>query len=258
MDIGTAKVTAADRARVPHHGLDLVEPDEPFSLADYVRHAQGALSAIAGRGGLAIIVGGTGLYLRAIATGLDPDADAADPAVRAAVESDLATLGLASLVGELRQRAPSAAERTDVENPRRVVRAVERARIAGNRPPPAPRGYPAPTAWIGLRLDPAEHRRRIAARAEVQFAGGLLDEAAGLVARYPRDLVAFSAMGYREAMAVVAGETDRDAAVARTITRTNTYAKRQRTWFRAEPQIEWLDGERLTSAVATARALVER
>ncbi len=257
MDIGTAKVSAADRTRVPHHGLDLVEPDAAFSVADYLRHVREALLAIADRQALAILVGGTGLYLRAVATGLDPDADAADPAVRASVEADLLTRGLTGLVGELRERAPSVAERTDLANPRRVVRAVERARLAGDRPPPSPRGYPAPVAWMGLRLDSAEHRRRIADRAEHQFHSGLVEEAAELANRYVRDLPAFSAYGYREAMALAAGEIDREEALVRTMARTNTYAKRQRTWFRAEPQIEWLDDEhQLDSAVRTASELL--
>ena len=258
MDIGTAKVSAADRERVPHHGLDLVDPDTPFSVADYVRDARDALAATADRQALAILVGGTGLYLRAVATGLDPDADAADPGVRASVEADLVSRGLNALVEELRERAPSVAERTDLANPRRVARAVERARLAGDRPPPPPRGYPAPVAWIGLRLDPAEHRRRIADRAEHQFRSGLIEEAVALAERYGSALPAFSAFGYREAMALTAGEIDRDEAVARTVKRTNTYAKRQRTWFRAEPQIEWLDAEpRLGSARRTVRVLME-
>ncbi|HEV8516016.1 MAG TPA: tRNA dimethylallyltransferase, partial [Candidatus Limnocylindrales bacterium] len=129
MDIGTAKPTAEERARVPHHGLDLVDPDERFSVADFRRHALGALDQIHGRDGSAILVGGTGLYLRAVARGLPLDEGGPDPTLRAELGRRLVEDGLASLAEELRRAAPRLAERTDLANPRRVVRALERARV---------------------------------------------------------------------------------------------------------------------------------
>jgi tRNA dimethylallyltransferase len=240
MDIGTAKVDATTRRRVPHHGLDLVEPDEPFSVADFRRHALDALTGIAERGRVAIIAGGTGLYLRTVARGIPVDTSGHDPMVRSAIEARLADEGLEPLVAELRALAPTAAVRIDLANPRRVTRALERARLQGDRPPPAPVGYPGPVIWLGTAVDPAQHALHIAQRARGQFVSGLLDEAAELRARYPEDLRAFAAMGYHEAFDVLAGRATIEEAIATDATRTRGYARRQGTWFRAERDIHWL------------------
>jgi tRNA dimethylallyltransferase len=258
MDIGTAKVAGAGRARVPHHGLDLVDPDEPFSAADFQRHATTALRGVAARNGTALLVGGTGLYLRAVARGLPLDAAGSDEAVRATLEERLAHEGLPALAAELRSQAPRLAERTDLANPRRVIRALERVSVAGDQPPPPPRGYPGPVAWLGLRLEPEEHRRRIVERAAGQFASGLLEEASALLSRYPPTLRAFSAVGYGEAFGVVKGELTEQEAVAATVTRTTRFARRQRTWFRAEPDIIWLDaaGAPLAEALRLSEQLL--
>ncbi|HEX8025914.1 MAG TPA: tRNA (adenosine(37)-N6)-dimethylallyltransferase MiaA, partial [Candidatus Limnocylindrales bacterium] len=135
LDIGTAKVPVAERADVPHHGLDLVEPDEPFSVADYVRHANAVLARLAAGNGLAILVGGTGLYLRAIARGLDADALPSDPQRRRRIDAEMAA-GLDGAVARLRALAPSRAARIDLRNPRRVSRALELAELAGDEPLP--------------------------------------------------------------------------------------------------------------------------
>jgi tRNA dimethylallyltransferase len=124
MDIGTAKVSAAERALVPHHGLDLVDPDEPFTAADYQLVAVEALHQIAARGGVALLVGGTGLYLRAVARGMALEETGRDAGVRADLERRLAGEGLQVLVADLRRAAPGVAARTDLANPRRVVRAL--------------------------------------------------------------------------------------------------------------------------------------
>lgn len=240
MDIGTAKVGATDRERIPHHGLDLVDPDEPFSVADFRRHALEALASIAARGRVAILVGGTGLYLRAVARGLPVESAGHDPAARAAIETQLVAEGLDPLVRELRSRAPSVAATIDLANPRRVVRALERARSLGDMPPPAPTGYPAPVAWLGTAVDRERHAAAIEDRAREQFASGLLDEASVLRARYPEDLRAFGAMGYREAFDVLAGRATLEEAIATDTRRTRAYARRQGTWFRSEPDIHWL------------------
>jgi tRNA dimethylallyltransferase len=241
MDIGTAKVSAADRARVAHHGLDLVDPDEPFSAADYQRAADHALRAIAARSHTAILVGGTGLYLRAVARGF-PLADTGhDPVTRSELDERLASEGLPALVKELRRTAPAVAAATDLANPRRVIRALERARVQGDRLPPVPKGYPAPSVWIGLQVEPSIHRRWIADRARGQFAGGLIEEAKRLRDRYGEGPRAFSAVGYREAFEYLDGNLTLEQAVERNIVRNNQFARRQRTWFRAEPNINWLD-----------------
>ena len=241
LDIGTAKATVEEREGIPHHGLDLVEPDQAFTLADYADHARQALAGIADRRGLAILVGGTGLYLRAVARGIATDALPADTAIRTRLEEDLATEGLDLLVARLIELAPGRAARVDARNPRRVVRALEMAEIEGDAPPPRPRGYDGPVAWVGLALDPATHREWIATRARAQFDAGLIEEARALRARFDPGLPAFSAIGYREAWAVLDGRLDREAAIVADATRNASFAKRQRTWFRAEPDITWLD-----------------
>jgi tRNA dimethylallyltransferase len=241
LDIGTAKVSAEERARVPHHGLDLVHPDEPFTVADFVDHARGVLADLAARDGIALLVGGTGFYLRAVAAGLDTDALPSDPAVRARLEADVTELGVDPLADRLRATAPILAARVDLANPRRVVRALEIAELRGDGPLPEPRGYPGQVSWIGLRVDPAVHRERIAARARAQFDAGLIDEARTLRARYDPALPAFSAIGYREAWAVLDGKLTREAAIALDAQRNQAFAKRQATWFRSEPEIDWLD-----------------
>ena len=226
---------------MPHHGLDLVDPDEPFSVADFVAHAEGALGSIAAQGGVAILAGGTGLYLRAVARGLDATALPADATVRARIEADLARDGLPSLAARLARLAPTRAAGIDLRNPRRVVRALEIAELLGDAPLPAPRGYGGPLAWIGLSVERAVHASWIVERARAQFAVGLIEEARVLRERYDPSLPAFSAIGYREAWAVLDGELSQADAIERNTTRNVAFARRQRTWFRGEPDIAWLD-----------------
>lgn len=259
LDIGTAKVPLADRQGVPHQGLDLVDPDEAFSVADFVRHARVVLADIAARGGLAILAGGTGLYLRAVARGLDTDALPFDPEVRAAIDAALARDGLEPAVIRLRELAPRLTSRIDTANPRRVARALEIAELRGDAPPPPPIGYDAPVAWLGLRVDAAAHARWITTRALQQFDAGLIDEARALRQRWDPALPAFSAIGYREAWAVLDGELSLEQAIELDARRNQQFARRQATWFRSEPGIEWLDSaaDPLPRALEAARQLVE-
>jgi tRNA dimethylallyltransferase len=257
MDIGTAKATTAERARVAHHGLDLVDPDEPYSVAQFVRHADETLTGIADRGALAMLVGGTGLYLRAVARGLATDQLPSDPLVRADVERDLARDGVDAAAARLRSLAPRLAASTDLRNPRRVARALEIAVIRGDGPRPEPTGYPARSCWIGLEVSPTALRERIADRARAQFEGGLVDEAAALRERYDPTLPAFSAIGYREAFGVLDGTLDREDAVELDANRNAAFARRQRTWFRSEPGIRWMaDDEADATAIGIARDLI--
>jgi tRNA dimethylallyltransferase len=257
MDVGTAKPTRAERRGVVHHGLDLVEPDEPFSVHDFVRHARAALASLAARGGVAILAGGTGLWLRAVASGLDLDATPHDAALRARLDADLAADGLTALVARLRTLAPTLAARTDLANPRRVVRALEVATLRGDGLPPPPAGYPGAVARIGLDLaDRAEHRRWIEGRALGQLDGGLPDEAARLRARYGEGLRSLSAIGYREAFDLLDGRLDREGFLTVNVARNAAFARRQRTWFRAEEGIAWLDpsaDDPLDASLALAR-----
>ena len=266
LDIGTAKAPVAERRGVVHHGLDLVEPDATFTLADFAAHARSALATLGaraaaeGRPSLAILAGGTGLYLRAVARGIATDTLPADTAVRARLEAEFLAVGLEPLVERLRAVAPSRAESVDLANPRRVVRALEIAEVGGaDHVLPAPRGYDAPVAWLGLTVERPTHLAWIAHRARAQFDAGLVDEARSLRTRFDPGLPAFSAIGYREAWALIDGRTTREAAIAENARRNAAFAKRQRTWFKAEPDIDWLDatdGAPLAAAVALARGIL--
>ncbi len=255
-DVATAKPTLEERRGVQHFGLDLADPDERFSVADFAVHVEAILPSIGARGGVAILVGGTGFWLRAIADGLDLDALPWDPGVRAALDADLAAQGLDALVARLQAIAPGLAAGVDLRNPRRVVRALEIATLQGDAPRPAPRGYGAPVLRITLDLaDRAVHRAWIARRSAVQLDGGILPEAAALRARYPADLPAFSAIGYREAWDLLDGRIDRAGYLAANVARNVAYARRQRTWFRAMATDLVLDaGDPGAADVALVRA----
>ena len=260
LDIGTAKPTLEERRGVPHHGLDLVDPDQPFSVADFVDHVAAQLGTIGQGGGLAILVGGTGLYLRAVARGLDTAALPSNLAVRAKIEAKMTEFGVAAGAARLTSLAPNLAARVDLQNPRRVARALEIAEIQGDRPLPEPRGYDGPVRWLGLDIAVGTHRRWITERAHAQFDAGLIDEARALRERFDPALPAFSAIGYAEAWAFLDGAIDREAAIERDANRNIGFAKRQRTWFRREPDVEWLDpsaGDPLPRATELARALLD-
>jgi tRNA dimethylallyltransferase len=245
MDIGTAKVTADERARVPHHGLDLVDPDQAFSVSDFMAHVRAVLPGIADRGAVAILAGGTGFYLRAVARGLDVDALPWDADVRAAVEAGLLRDGLAALVAELQTIAPTRAAELDLRNPRRVVRALEIARLQGDAPLPKPRGYGRETLWLGLAVEGPVLRARLHDRARAQFEAGLVEETRALTARYDATLPSFSGIGYAESLAVIQGRLSLAEAVDEDARRNIHFARRQATWFRREPEVRWLDATRV-------------
>jgi tRNA dimethylallyltransferase len=254
LDIGTAKATAAERARVVHHGIDLVDPDQAYSVADFREHALAALERLGSRGGIGVLAGGTGFWLRAITGGLDTDALPSDPALRAALEAALARDGLAALVARLDTAAPTLAARVDRHNPRRVVRALEIATLRGDAPLPRPVGYGAPVLGLQLAVDPPELRRRIAIRARAQFAAGLIEEARALRERFDPTLPAFSAIGYRESWAVLDGALTLEAAIELDAQRNVGFARRQRTWFRAERALAVVDATGPVGHVVAARA----
>lgn len=243
LDIGTAKVPPAERAGIVHHGLDLVDPDVRFTAGDFAAHVRPVVERLGAiDGAVAILVGGTGLYLRSIVAGLDLARLPEDRAVRAALEDDLARDGREALAARLVATAPRLAGTTDLRNPRRVVRALELALLAGDGDRPAPIGYGGPHLRLGLVVpETARHAERIAARARAQFDAGLVEEAQRLRERFDPGLPAFSAIGYREAWAYLDGALDREAAIELDARRNVAFARRQRTWFRSEPGYEWLD-----------------
>ena len=234
MNIGTAKPTLAERWRVPHHLLDLVDPDEAFSVADFVRAADPVLADLADRGGAALLVGGTGLWLRAVATGLDVDASPADATLRAALEAELEADGVEALARRLTAEAPLSAARTDLRNPRRVVRALEIVRLRGDGPPVAALGYDGRTLRLNLTLDPETNRAWIERRAISQLDAGLPEEAWRLRQEFGSSLRSFSAIGYQEAFDLLDGRIDRTGFLAVNAARNVAFARRQRTWFRGD------------------------
>jgi tRNA dimethylallyltransferase len=244
MDVGTAKPDASARARVPHHLLDLVSPDQPFTLADWLERVRAVLPEIARRGRIPLVVGGTGLYLSALVDGYDLGAQPWSPHVRARLLAELESEGLEPLAERLARLDPAAAARTDLRNPRRVLRALERlegdsASLRIGRAGGVP--YPGRVGIIGISRPRDVLYRRIDARAATLFAGGLLDEVRGLLAAgYTPDLEPMTGHGYREAARVVVGEWDTARAVEVTARHTRQYAKRQLSWFRRDPRIVWL------------------
>ncbi len=243
LDIGTAKPSAADRARVVHHLVDVADPSEEWSVARTQTGVRSALAAIESRGHRAVLVGGTGLYVQAVVDGLTLPGE--DREVRADVEAEAATSGgLAALHAELAAVDPVAAARMEPTNTRRVVRAVEVVRSTGRPfssfgPGLAAYGPPAlDVRLVGLALDRPDLDARIAARVDAMAAAGLVEEARTLAdSAPPLSRTVRQAIGYRELWTL---PTVADA-LERTVVRTRRFARRQLSWFRRDPRITWLD-----------------
>jgi tRNA dimethylallyltransferase len=226
MDIGTAKPDAAARGKVPHHLLDLVEPDQPFSLADWLSPARAAVSEVWERGHLPLLVGGTGLYVSALIDGYELGTAAPSGELRRALTAELEAEGLGPLAARLRALDPDGAARTDLRNPRRVVRALERVIESGVPTAPAAHPWAGAVAMIGLHRPMAVLDARIRARAAWMFAHGLLDEVQELRDRgFGETLAPMTGHGYREAYMVLSGELTRDRAIEVTALHTRQYAK---------------------------------
>lgn len=243
MDIGTAKPTADEQALVPHHLIDLVEPNEPFSIADWLPLAEQTISDIASRGKTPIVVGGTGFYITALQRGL-PTVPAADFRRQQPLWDIVEAGNLAALQAELRVSAPADADRAG-NNPRRVVRAVEILRLTGR--PPASFPYTKPRFLITpLVLQPSMEvlESRIHARTAAMFAAGLEQEVAALLERWGIDQLgtARQAIGYKELFGVFTGEHTAAEAKVEISLRTRQYAKRQLTWFKRMQDAQFFPG----------------
>lgn len=235
MDIGTAKPTRAERARVPHHLLDVVSPDEAFSVARYVPLAEAAIEGALARGRLPLIVGGTGFYIRALTQGL-PTTPAADPEAQRPLWERLAREGVAALEQDLRRLSPTDAARAQ-RNPRRLVRALEIWERTGRSPATFPPTGPRYRfSKRRLELPPAALGAAVTRRTEAMFARGLVAEVAQLLARYPNPPTALQAIGYKEVRAALGGACTLAEAQRAVAQATLRYAKRQRTWFLKEPE----------------------
>jgi tRNA dimethylallyltransferase len=247
LDIGSAKPTAEERRRVRHHLIDVRAPDEIFSAADYSRMAREALADIRARGRLAIVAGGTGLYLRALLEGLF-EGPSRDDVLRARLEAIAERFGDARLHRLLRRVDSEAAARIHVTDRLRIVRAIEVFHATGrplsqqHRQGAEPlRGYR--TLVVGLLPPRDELRRRVEARTRAMFEQGLIEEVRGLFDRgYDGELRPLQAIGYRQAAAVIEGKMSAASAEQSVVTETMRYAKRQRTWFRHQTgDVRWFE-----------------
>ena len=245
MDIGTAKLTVAEREGIPHHMLDVWNVTETASVARYQREAVAAVAEIASRGKRPILVGGSMLYVQSLVD--DWQFPPTDPAVREKYEARLAEIGVDALHAELAGVDKQAAATIEDKDPRRTVRALEVIELTGkpyqaSQPPrdAAPRWG---TILLGLRTTPEWLNPRIDLRTRQMFEQGLVAETQGLIADHGLvdDSTAGRAIGYAQVFAMLRGEYDLDTAVERTITGTRRYVRRQRSWFNRDSRIHWLD-----------------
>ena len=243
MDVGTAKPTAAERRGVPHHLLDVWDVTERASVVDYQRRARAAIEDVTARGRVPLLVGGSGLYVRAVLD--DLDFPGTDPDLRARLEGELVAVGPATLHARLSQVDPAAAAAILPSNGRRLVRALEVVELTGR---PFAATLPAPAAaldavQLGLDRDPAELDDRVAARVDRMWARGLVREVRGL-AGLAGSPTASRALGYAQVLRMLAGALTEAEARAETVRATRRFVRRQRSWFRRDPRIAWLDAGR--------------
>jgi tRNA dimethylallyltransferase len=258
LDIGTAKASRADRGRVPHHLIDVVEVTEPFDAAQFVRLASLAVADIQRRGRLPILFGGTGLYFRAFLDGLG-EMPPADEALRAVLKST----PLPDLLRELAEHDPATYERIDRQNPRRVIRALEVIRLTG-KPFSAQRadwqhtnpGTQQAARCFGFTRSPADLRQRISARVDAMFRQGWVAETEQLLKRgLAQNKTAMQALGYRQIVAHLGGERSLAETIELVKLRTRLFAKRQMTWFRRQLQLTWINLEPQSRPEAVAESI---
>lgn len=240
MDVGTAKLAPSERRGVPHHLLDVWDVTRTANVAEYQRLARDAVAGIQARGRLPVLVGGSGLYVRAVLD--DLDFPGTDQGVRTRLEADLATLGAPALHRRLAEVDPAAAEAILPSNGRRVVRALEVVELTGRPfaatlPEPRP-VYPA----VVIALDRDDLDARIGARVDAMWRAGLVDEVRGLVGHgLAGGRTASRALGYQQVLAFLAGRCTEQEAVDATALATRRFARRQRSWFRRDRRAVWLD-----------------
>ena len=242
MDIGTAKPTPEEQARIPHHLVDIQPPDMQMALATYQQLAFGAIDAIHQRGRVPFLVGGSALYLRAVTEGLQIPEVARNPELRAELEQLAQERGRLALHKRLEELDPDAAARIHPNNLRRVVRALEIVQTTGRRKSDLEKATPPPYRILKIGLDlprPLLHER-IDRRVQEMVDKGLVEEMASLLAAgYSPDLPAFSSLGYREIASHLRGEISLAAAVERVQIETHRFVRHQYTWFRRLPDIHW-------------------
>jgi len=257
MDIGTAKLTPEERQGVPHHLLDIWPVTMPASVAEYQRLARAAVDDIRARGRVPLLVGGSGLYVRAV---LDQfEFPGTDPQLRARLEEELARVGPQALHARLRALDPAAAEKILPTNGRRIVRALEVIELTGARfvaSLPAPRPY-YDAIQIGVDMATDLLDERVAVRVDRMWQAGLVDEVRELVGRGLREgRTASRALGYQQVLRFLDGDWTEEQAHRETIRATRRFVRRQRSWFRRDPRITWLDGA-ADDLVAAALRVIE-
>jgi tRNA dimethylallyltransferase len=264
MDVGTAK-TPPEARLVPHHCVDLVDPGTAYSAALYQRDSRAAIDRVLSAGRLPVVVGGTGLYVRAALDRFEfPLGELAHP-TRHALERLAAEIGPEELYERLRQADPAAAALIHPNNVRRVIRALEMLEAGASYADQAAgftqrEPFYEGTLFVGLTMERAVLYRRIDERVDAMIAAGLLDEVRRLLAEgYRSALTAAQAIGYKELVPVVEGAAGLDEAIERIKRATRRYAKRQLTWFRADPRVRWVDvtDRPLSDTVAAVLDLVE-
>jgi tRNA dimethylallyltransferase len=263
MDAATGKPTGDERRAVRHHLVDVVDPGDRYDASRFRRDAAVAIDAIRGRGRLPVVVGGTGLYIRALLRGLDP-APAADPEFRRTLAAIAASEGRAALHGRLGREAPELARRLHPNDHVRVIRALELVRAGSPVGDDRVRWHDEPgeyrAVYVALTADRAVLWPRLRLRAREMAGAGLLDEVRGLLARgCDPALPAMRGIGYRQFVDVARGATSEADAIASMERATVEYARRQVTWFRREPGVRWLDVAHAggpDGAVAAIEALV--
>lgn len=260
MDIGTAKADADEQREVPHHLIDVVEPEHDFSVADFIEQARAAIAEIVQRHQRPLVVGGTGLYLRGLTEGLI-DAPPADRHVRARLHDQARQQGNLSLWQRLQEVDPDAAAAIHPNNLVRVVRALEVFELSGEPISALQQRHgfahrPYATLKLGICPSREELFDRIEQRVDQMVAQGLFDEVARLLERgLSPESKALRTLGYREVVECLAGDIDHATAVALIKTHTRQYAKRQLTWFRKDPEIIWVDSLR---EFATIHKLIDK
>jgi tRNA dimethylallyltransferase len=259
MDIGTAKPDLAERGGVPHHLLDLWHVREPASVAEYRQRARAEVDRLRAAGALPLLVGGSGLYVRAVLDELD--FPGTDPVLRARLEGELAEVGPAALHARLADVDPAAAAAVLPSNGRRIVRALEVVELTGapfraSLPEPRPH-YPA--VVVGLDRDPAELDERIARRVDRMWAAGFVAEVAELAADGLREgPTASRALGYAQVLAQLDGALTPAEARERTVATTRRFVRRQRSWFRRDATTTWFDAARPDLVDAVGELLAAR
>jgi tRNA dimethylallyltransferase len=261
MDIGTAKPTADEQRRVRHHCIDVVDPGEPFNAGRYAELSRSAVRDILARGAVPLVVGGSGLYVRALVDGLI-EGDFRDEAVRARLNQEAAEQGTEAMHRRLGEEDPEAAERIHPNDLKRIVRALEILLVSGVPMTRLHRaGVPRPDfdpVFFGLRWDKNALAGRIETRVDRMIAGGLADEVRRLFASGVRpEANAMQSVGYREMIECLDGRIGIEEAADRIKRNTRRFAKRQMTWFRGEPRIRWIDIADPEDLVLAAQTMVQ-